>query len=268
MSRKYQLQQKLEQGIATFLTQILNETTLQKMVNIIMNTNSDIILQGAGPIMNRGKFLDNMPFDLDSSDRLEFEHLVGVFSSNRLNTGVVDMSIRQIAYIFGLIRDINATKIIEIGRFKGGTTLIMAAAMPATGKIWSIDIGLKESYLFDNFKVRSFDAQLHDKLKQFNLTNVEILIGDSKTIEFDTDGLVDMIVIDGDHSYEGVKADYERFAHRLRLGGSLLFDDANHDGTFLKSHDAVEQLVQEVLEGKRFKLVKYVDCLAHLERIQ
>lgn len=38
-------------------------------------------------------------------------------------------------------------------------------------------------------------------------------------------GPYDVIVIDGDHSYEGVKADFERYAEMLSPGGVLIVDD-------------------------------------------
>ena len=34
-------------------------------------------------------------------------------------------------------------------------------------------------------------------------------------------------MIDGDHTYEGVKADFERYAPLVRRGGVIIFDDYN-----------------------------------------
>ena len=41
----------------------------------------------------------------------------------------------------GLVRRMNARKVIEIGRYKGGSTLTIAAAMNGQGQFWSIDLG-------------------------------------------------------------------------------------------------------------------------------
>ena len=35
----------------------------------------------------------------------------------------------------------------------------------------------------------------------------------------------DVLIIDGDHSYEGVKFDYENYRKFVRVGGYLIFDD-------------------------------------------
>lgn len=47
--------------------------------------------------------------------------------------------------------------------------------------------------------------------------------GDSRTVPWDLP--VDVLLIDGDHSLEGVKADYERFEPFVREGGLILFHD-------------------------------------------
>ena len=40
-----------------------------------------------------------------------------------------------------------------------------------------------------------------------------------------TEGLLDFLFIDGDHSYAGVKQDYETFAPMVRAGGVIAFHD-------------------------------------------
>ena len=37
----------------------------------------------------------------------------------------------------------------------------------------------------------------------------------------------DVLVIDGDHSYAGVKTDFENYAKFVRVGGYIIFDDYN-----------------------------------------
>jgi predicted O-methyltransferase YrrM len=182
-----------------------------------------------------------------------------------LDHAVISMPIRQAAYIFGLIRRTKPRKVIEIGRYKGGSTLLIAAAMNGDGQFWSIDIGEKETRLSDGKGSRPYDAQTADACNRFGL-NVHMIIGDSRTIEIDT-GRVDLVFIDGDHRYEGVKSDFERFGRRIREGGSVLFDDSFDEGIFKTHSDTVGRLVQEVQAEGRFRLVKVVNRLAHLERI-
>jgi len=47
--------------------------------------------------------------------------------------------------------------------------------------------------------------------------------GDSKTLPWNKE--IDVLLIDGNHSYEGVKADYERFEPFVKEGGIILLHD-------------------------------------------
>jgi predicted O-methyltransferase YrrM len=87
-------------------------------------------------------------------------------------------------------------------------------------------------------------------------------------VELDT-GEVDLVFIDGDHSYAGARSDFERFGRRVRVGGAVLFDDAFDDGVFHVIHtDGVGPVVREIAAGGDYRLVKVVKRLAHLERLR
>lgn len=77
-----------------------------------------------------------------------------------------------------------------------------------------------------------------------------------------------MVFIDGDHTYEGVKNDFDRFGRRVRVGGAVLFDDAFDEGIFKAHSDTVGRLVAEIITEGEFRLVKAVNRMAHLERVQ
>ena len=48
------------------------------------------------------------------------------------------------------------------------------------------------------------------------------------TIELHLDGeLLDFLMIDGDHTYEGVKQDYDMYKHLVKPGGYIAFHDIN-----------------------------------------
>jgi hypothetical protein len=79
---------------------------------------------------------------------------------------------------------------------------------------------------------------------------------------------VDLVLIDGDHTYDGVRADFERFGRRARIGGAVLLDDAFPEQLFNSHSDTVGRVVQEAVAEGDFRLVKVVDRLAHLERLR
>jgi len=256
----------VEQWIGSGIASLLPESAVRALAIRLCERKPQTLLEGFGPLLNRKPNLDNMPFDLPVKDRLQFEHLAGLFASTSLDHGVISMPIRQAAYLFGLIREIKPQKVIEIGRYKGGSTLLIAAAMDGEGEFWSVDMGEKESRLQGNGTVRSFDEQLADACRRLGL-KVNMIVGDSRTVEVDT-GVVDLVLIDGDHSFEGVKNDFERFGKRVRVGGAVLFDDAFDESIFKTHSDTVGRLVREIVAGGEFKIIRAVNRMAHLERIK
>jgi predicted O-methyltransferase YrrM len=230
-----------------------------------MDADPNAVLEALGPRLNRDPTLAATPLDLEPEDRLEFEDLAGFFASTSLNHGLIGMTIRQAAYVFGLARRSGARTAIEIGRWRGGSTIAIAAGMGVDGKLWSIDAGEKEARLFGRAE-GNFDDETRAFCERFGL-GVELIVGDSRTVDVQT-GEVDLVLIDGDHSYDGVRNDYERFGRRTRVGGALLFDDAFEERLFGAHLESVGRLVQEIVEAGDFRLVKAVDRLAHLERVR
>lgn len=231
----------------------------------VCQENPDLLLESIGPIFNRSPDLEHMPLDLPRHGQLEFEDLAGLFASNSLNHGVVSMTIRQTAYLFGLVRRMPARRVIEVGRYKGGSTLAIAAAMQPEGQFWSIDIGEKERRLRRGHVQLTYDQQIKTVFPRLGL-NVHLIIGDSRNVELNT-GEVDLVFIDGDHSYEGVKNDFDRFGRRVRVGGAVLLDDAFDEWLFRTHSDTVGRLVEEVVQSGEFRLARVIDRLAHLERL-
>lgn len=232
----------------------------------LRDSNPQVLLEALGPMLNRNPSLDTMPFDLPVKTPVQFEDLAGLFASTSLDHAVIAMTVRQTAYLFGIVRRLGVRKVIEIGRYKGGSTLVIAAAMNGEGEFWSVDLGEKEARLHGARGRRGFDDQIRDVCSRFGL-KVDLRIGDSRTIEVET-GDVDLVFIDGDHSYEGVKNDFERFGRRARVGGAVLFDDACNEEHFHTHSDSVGRLIEEIVRSGDFKRVKSVNRLAHLERVR
>lgn len=256
---------RLQELASTWLASLFPQSMLRKLVAQVCERDPQAVIEAFGPRLNREPDLDNMPFDLPVKGALQFEHLSGLFASTSLDHAVIAMTVRQTAYLFGLVRQMKARKVIEIGRYKGGSTFAIAAAMDGEGQVWSIDIGEKENRLHSGRLRRSFDKQIAAACERFGL-KVELIVGDSRTVEIES-GEVDLVFIDGDHSYEGVKVDFERFGTRVRVGGAVLFDDAFDEGLFRTHSDSVGRLIGEILEGGEFVLVKSVNRMAHLERV-
>ena len=97
-----------------------------------------------------------------------------------------------------LLETIKPTNAIEIGCYRGGS---LQALQKYCNKVYSIDV----------------DSSLRDERTNL-FSNVDFLIGDSKTIVpniiqrlNNNNENIDFVLIDGDHSYEGVKNDFNLF---------------------------------------------------------
>ena len=149
-----------------------------------------------------------------------FEDCFWLFSSNPLNHGLARLEFDEAAYLFRLVRSLGEPLAAEIGRFRGGTTFLLAAA---GAHVVSVDNDLSRQ--------RTYSLELAAALSRHGLRErVEIVIADSRSYPVDL-GPFELVFVDGDHSYAGVQADFEHWWPALADGGHLVF----HDAAFAKT---------------------------------
>jgi hypothetical protein len=75
-------------------------------------------------------------------------------------------------------------------------------------------------------------------------TNVELLVGDSQTTKYSQIGGIDLLFVDGDHSYEGCLRDLENWWPHVVPNGHVVLHDCYFPNPpqkavidFIKSHD-------------------------------
>jgi predicted O-methyltransferase YrrM len=172
-----------------------------------------------------------------------FEDLAFMFSSNQLNHGVASLQFDEAALLYRLARNVDTGPIAEIGRFKGGSTVVFATALPAGAELWSYDLHVA---LRPDMSGEQLDAELDDALTRLRVRDkVHLLVGDSRTIE-PPPAPLELLFVDGDHSYEGAKADFERWSAFVRPDGHLLFHDAVDTGGYGNVYPGVSRAVAEV----------------------
>lgn len=66
-------------------------------------------------------------------------------------------------------------------------------------------------------------VQEHLKALGVNLRQHTFIVGDSKAVEWSTP--IDLLVVDGDHSYEGVRGDIMAWLKWVKPGGLVFFHD-------------------------------------------
>src|SRR4051794_17039933 len=93
-----------------------------------------------------------------------FEDLAFLFSSNQLNHGVASLQIDEAALLFRLARDAERGPVAEIGRFKGGSTMVFATALRDGVELWSYDFHIA---LRPDMPGPELDAELRAALERY-----------------------------------------------------------------------------------------------------
>ena len=136
----------------------------------------------------------------------------------------------EIEFLFAVARRAEVG-ILEIGRFNGGSTFMLACANSKV-PIFSIDIAPQNDTLLGQMFER------HNAGK-----NVSLIVGDSRA-RHDRIGAVDVIFFDGDHSYSGCSADIETWYDSVVPGGLLVFHDSYLNEDY-GVQDAILDLIAE-----------------------
>ncbi len=139
--------------------------------------------------------------------------------------------------------------IVEIGRARGGSTLLFTLSNPYT-KIISIDISSKH------------DENLKGIFEKLNCgKNVDLLIGDANEVQEDVinSGFsFDFLFIDGDHSYEGCLKDLNTWFPSLSNGGLIVFHDAFSDQSeFEWGWDKIG-VFEAIMEFSRHNVLEFI----------
>lgn len=135
------------------------------------------------------------------------------YSGHPMGRGICRLDPPEGKFLHDSLRSLGASRVLEVGRFAGGSTLLMAAALGPGGLITSVDRDPRcDDVLLATLKRWGWDDR------------VELLVGDSRTMPHEGREF-DALFIDGDHTYDGVRADLEHWEPALRVGGHVFFHD-------------------------------------------
>ncbi len=126
--------------------------------------------------------------------------------------------------------------VVEIGSLYGGTTSILASSQPRARLITIDNFGWHP----DGFEPTS-KRLLLENMSKLGIGNVEVLEGDSREIGKAWTGDIDLIFIDGGHSFEFVYPDLCNFAPHARVVALHDFDNP----AWASVRNAVEKFISE-----------------------
>ncbi len=144
----------------------------------------------------------------------------------------------------------------------------LASTLPKHSIIINIGTGIGTSSLAfaearEDLRIVSIDtdADAHQKertvfkLARRKMNRVTQMVGDSKILGQNWQaGLIGMIFVDGDHSYEGCKGDAEAWISNLWNNGIMAFHDYQS-----WAWDGVQKVVDEIMNGSEF--IEQVDTI-------
>ena len=166
------------------------------------------------------------------------ESFIGYGYYNRISMSQKKTEIIKLAEI---VRELQPKVILEIGTRKGGT-LFMWSRISEAKKIISIDLPAGPfggGYAFQKRKLYKYfvndtSTEMHliqaDSHSEISFNRVKKILQSHK---------IDLLFIDGDHSYEGVKKDYVLYSPFVKKGGMIVFHDIVQNTTLHHEADKI-----------------------------
>ncbi len=139
---------------------------------------------------------------------------------------------------------------IEIGSYVGASSSFIAcAASFLKGHLHCIDT-------WRNDAMTELGQETHADFHKHTYPYRHLITahrGYSNDAAANTPDNVDLVFIDGDHSYKSTKSDLENYAPKLRTGGTLILHDTNRA--------EVQQAFSEYAANKQFSLIREAHTL-------
>ena len=166
-----------------------------------------------------------------------FEDLAFLFNCGLDNRGQIRMDFDEAALLFKTVASMTTPRGVEIGRYHGGSTILLAHAVGPSGFVDSIDLGGKH-----NRKIR---AQL---VELGLMDRVRLRVGNSTKVRL-PECPMDFVFIDGDHSYKGVRADQDRWGAAVRPGGFVIHHDMTRCRPGATRQNGPQRVYSEILKA-------------------
>jgi predicted O-methyltransferase YrrM len=127
---------------------------------------------------------------------------------------------QELAALLVRFRRLHPARVLEVGTARGGTLRAWLANLPRGGVVVSVDLPWEGEDWRETF-ARWVPEGVTLHCMPGNSRAPEIRAAVERLV-----GSVDFLFLDGDHSYAGVRQDYEAYGRIVRPGGLIAFHDA------------------------------------------
>lgn len=133
----------------------------------------------------------------------------------------------EITSLASLVKELKPKIVLEIGTAEGGTLFLFSRLVAPDAKIISIDLpGGNFGGGYPEWKISLYKSFSLPHQRLYLLRENSHLISTQEHIkEIIGTTPVDFLFIDGDHTYEGVKKDFEMYSPLVKEGGVIAFHD-------------------------------------------
>lgn len=169
-----------------------------------------------------------------------------------LSQPIAPLQIRsELSSLAAEISDTHPVNAMEIGSYLGGTLFLLCRLAHSGARIISVDmyrgnLGGARKLIYQSFVSKS--QRLHVIHGNSHGANTR-----AKVVQKLGAAKLDFLFIDGDHSYEGVKLDFEMYSPLVRPGGVIAFHDIVAHPPEAQCH--VKEFWDEVKQRYRHKEV-------------
>lgn len=153
-----------------------------------------------------------------------------------------------------------AVSAVEIGTFMGVTAAELAQALPDHALLYCLDPYFGGQAIL-SIAMRHLARQgLAKKVRMIQSTAMQSLSALPEKVDF--------IFVDGDHSYQGLKEDWEFVQRLLKLGGVAAFHDVNPQPGLRPNCEGAIQCFNDLVRANRdYELVETCESLHVIRRL-
>jgi predicted O-methyltransferase YrrM len=157
-------------------------------------------------------------------------------------------------------------KLVEVGVWHGVTTCKLRTAMSPSGTLFAVDpypagrLGFSMQQVIAHREVSRVSNGRVIWIRKTGAGAVKGFIQANESVDF--------VFIDGDHSYEGLRGDWEGWSSVVRPGGIVaLHDSCSSADRNIEEAGSVRYTREVILVSPRFESIETIDSLTVLRRL-